>query len=67
MRDLIRLACCWAMAPDGTADRGHHLVGDPVRRSGLKRGDRGQERAAVLQPLEVPRWPAAPASLVVRI
>jgi hypothetical protein len=25
-------------------------------------GDRGQERAAVLQPLEAPRWPAAPAS-----
>ena len=31
VRDLIRLACCWvmamAMSPDGTADRGHHLVG----------------------------------------
>ncbi len=25
-------------------------------------GDRKQERAAVLQPLEAPRWPAAPAS-----
>jgi hypothetical protein len=34
VRDLIRLACSWAMAmsPGGTADRGHHLVGDPVRR-----------------------------------
>ncbi|MCK0188215.1 hypothetical protein MWU31_23710, partial [Aeromonas hydrophila] len=36
VRDLIRLACCWAMAmsPGGTADRGHHLVGNPVRRPG---------------------------------
>ncbi len=25
-------------------------------------GDRGQEHVAVLQPLEAPRWPAAPAS-----
>ncbi|MBC8674350.1 hypothetical protein H2136_20635 [Aeromonas hydrophila] len=36
MRDLIRQACCWAMAmsPGGTADRGHHLVGGPVQRPG---------------------------------
>jgi hypothetical protein len=55
---------CWAMAksPGVAVRRDHHLVGDPIRRSSLKRGDRGQERAAVLQPLEVPRWPAAPAS-----
>ncbi len=118
---------CWAMAmsPGWTADGGHHLVGNPVRRPGsqgrviagrsalqccnrsrhpagrqpqplpggarsdpvgvlLGHGDGhipgrdgrqrpspggrrarrpgSQERAAVLQPLEVPRWPAAPAS-----
>jgi hypothetical protein len=36
VRDLIRQACCWAMAmsPGGTADRGHHMLGYPVRRSG---------------------------------
>ncbi len=34
VRDLIRLACCWAMSPGWTADRGHHLVGDLVRRLG---------------------------------
>ncbi len=36
VRDLIRQACCWAMAmsPGGTADRGHHLVGGPVQRPG---------------------------------
>ncbi|MBC8674321.1 hypothetical protein H2136_20480 [Aeromonas hydrophila] len=36
VRDQIRWACCWTMAksPGGTADRGHHLVGDPVLRPG---------------------------------
>ncbi|MBC8674352.1 hypothetical protein H2136_20665 [Aeromonas hydrophila] len=36
MRDLIRQACCWAMAMSlgGTADRGHNLLGYPVRRPG---------------------------------
>nr|AOZ60650.1 putative hypothetical protein [Aeromonas salmonicida subsp. salmonicida] len=118
----VRWACCWAMAmaisPDGTADRGHHLVGGAldglVPRSALQCCNRSrypaglqpqplpggarsdlagvllghgdghvpgrdgrqrpspagrrarrpgsQVRAAVLQPLEVPRWPAAPAS-----
>ena len=126
VRDQIRWACCWTMAksPGGTADRGHHLVGDPVLRPGPEgrvivgrstlqccnrsRHPAGQQpqhfpggarsdpvgvllghgvghvpgldgrqspspggrrarrpgsqvRAAVLQPLEVPRWPAAPA------
>ncbi|MBC8691028.1 hypothetical protein H2137_24000 [Aeromonas hydrophila] len=33
VRDQIRWACCWTMAksPGGTADRGHHLVGNRVR------------------------------------
>ncbi|MBC8674384.1 hypothetical protein H2136_20820 [Aeromonas hydrophila] len=53
---------CWAVSPGWTADWGHHLVGYPVRRPGSLGGDRRQERAAVLQPLEAPRWPAAPAS-----
>ncbi len=34
VRDLIRQACCWAMSPGGTADRGHHLLGYPVRPPG---------------------------------
>jgi hypothetical protein len=40
VRDLIRQACCWAMAmsPGGTADRGHHLLGYPVRRPGPRGG-----------------------------
>jgi hypothetical protein len=32
---------CWAMFPDTAERRGHHLVGDPVRRSGFRRGERG--------------------------
>ncbi|MBC8674382.1 hypothetical protein H2136_20810 [Aeromonas hydrophila] len=59
-RDQIRWACCWTMAksPGVAVRRDHHLVGEPVRRSGLRRGDRGQERAAVLQPPAVQCRPA---------
>ncbi len=39
VRDLIRLACCWAMSPGWTADRGgYHLVDGPVRRPGTQEG-----------------------------
>ncbi len=34
------MGCCWGIAksPGGTADRGHHLVGGPVRRPGPQEG-----------------------------
>ncbi|MBC8674383.1 hypothetical protein H2136_20815 [Aeromonas hydrophila] len=53
---------CWAMSPGGTADRA--ITWWATRSGGLApgAGDRRQERATVLQPLEAPRWPAAPAS-----
>ncbi len=49
-----------AKSPGAMVRRDHHQVGGPVRRPSGG-GDRGEERAAVLQPLEAPRRQAAPA------